>query len=660
MLPFVKVDGTCPPCGRLAKLPPIEGFPVRVCGGKLMGCPLTKLAESELKASVERLFDEGGSADQGDSTTWGGQGTGTMVVKGVKIIAAEDVTAKKPKHPSKKRQAVTDASGSSNSPKKLRGNYGTSSGVATSGKSPSVLIELLASSMLNVEGGVTAMATLPMVTSSVSAIPEHKSGTLVDSITGMNLRTIGASQRFFISLDSSYHSGANASGAEDDSIIRSAAVPPVMTNAVVTSHAATAPSVLETDKIFQWALGSWMLRPCTKFLFHDGILSTVLVRGKGWSLSEQADLLKARDDEIENLKAWLLLKETKAAKAAHLCCQVSAAEAIEKIHTNEIDSLKQRNVALENETESLDGKVAELQSLVSTKDLELKDLNVAVHALETTCSGLYDQVSGYERLKEQIEEFQDVQINIVNDKEYLSALGVAISHSTKKGMQDGLSANINHDFPLLAELKSHKNASVKDIMNFLRLEGPLADAPGMNDLVKRIKENVAAKRSAFIGTDDPDNAQGNGQGNVVSFPTVKFEKEELDTTPKRMPISVGVTAFVPYVSEKGVSSLLDLIVVRCAKLVNAILLRAPVFFVFTYGTYLIENVLKPLVNSLPSGFVRISPAPEPSVQDDPFVNKVYSSESSSSTSMAVSGSSSSRCSTMKSARICPLTNTLGL
>nr|GEW02384.1 hypothetical protein [Tanacetum cinerariifolium] len=41
---FRNVDGKCPPYGRLAKLPLIDGFPVRVCGGKPMGCPLTKLA----------------------------------------------------------------------------------------------------------------------------------------------------------------------------------------------------------------------------------------------------------------------------------------------------------------------------------------------------------------------------------------------------------------------------------------------------------------------------------------------------------------------------------------------------------------------------------------------------------------------------------------
>nr|GEX61233.1 hypothetical protein [Tanacetum cinerariifolium] len=94
------------------------------------------------------------------------------------------------------------------------------------------------------------------------------------------------------------------------------------------------------------------------------------------------------------------------------------------------------------------------------------------------------------------------------------------------------------DFPLLAELKSHKNASVEDIMNLLQLEGPLADAPGMNDLqrnvdqlmllvhqsedqvvmgetslsfvlsvthsrVERIRENVAAMRPALIGVWTP-------------------------------------------------------------------------------------------------------------------------------------------------------------
>ncbi|GJY13126.1 hypothetical protein Tco_0382435 [Tanacetum coccineum] len=87
---------------------------------------------------------------------------------------------------------------------------------------------------------------------------------------------------------------------------------------------------------------------------------------------------------------------------------------------------------------------------------------------------------------------------------------------------------------LLSELKSHKDASVETIMNLLRLESPLVDAPGMSDLqpdvdqlmvpihrsedqavlgstslsfalsvshdrVERIRKNIAEHRSALTG-----------------------------------------------------------------------------------------------------------------------------------------------------------------
>nr|GFA13045.1 hypothetical protein [Tanacetum cinerariifolium] len=74
------------------------------------------------------------------------------------------------------------------------------------------------------------------------------------------------------------------------------------------------------------------------------------------------------------------------------------------------------------------------------------------------------------------------------------ALGAAISRSIEKGMQD--EADFNYalqelrelDYPLIAELKSHKDASVEDIMNLLRLEGRLADAPAMGDLQPDIEQ----------------------------------------------------------------------------------------------------------------------------------------------------------------------------
>nr|GEU82208.1 nonaspanin [Tanacetum cinerariifolium] len=163
-------------------------------------------------------------------------------------------------------------------------------------------------------------------------------------------------------------------------------------------------------------------------------------------------------------------------------------------------------------------------------------------------------------------------VKCLNSQEYLSALGAAISRAIEKGMQDRLSADIDHgkagrsladvvaynpaaeadynftlqrlrevDFPLLAELKSHKNASVMDIMNLLRLDGPLANALGMNDLQPNVDQlSLLVHRSedqVVLGTDGPKDAQGNGQGNVAFFPTIEFEKEELDTTPERDPPS---------------------------------------------------------------------------------------------------------------------------
>ncbi|GJX83442.1 gypsy type transposase [Tanacetum coccineum] len=650
-------------------------------------------ADSELEASVERLFDESGGADQGDSAGGGGQETEAEIVAGVRFVDEENVAAERPKRPQKKRQAATDAS----------------------------------------------LATLPFVTSSVSATPEHKSGVPADSITGLNLRTIGASERFVISSDSSHHSSTNVPGSEGDSFIRSAVVPPVMTEAVITTHVASIPSAPAPEP------GTKVVTPVHASMFHDSnstgtnlyevfilfwnipndslldnldasrefidhlappvlfaqirdmyyeelftefsvgtarqaCLSAEVRMRTEYCLSErrrlesecekQAILLKSRDEEVENIKAQLLLKEAEAAEAIRLRTQVSAFEAGEKVHVDELNTLKQKNVALEDEKSSLNGKVAELQSLVSVKDRELKDVDVTVtslksqndgladqvRALETTCSGLHERLSGYENLTERLEEFQNAELKVMNERvekldadlaemachleekfyphllttisdqrwllthglklvlikclnspEYPTALGAAISRSIEKGMQDGITAGINHgrtgrrladivaynpsveedfnsalqeirevDFHLLSELKSHKDASIEDVMNLLRLEGPLADAPGMDSLqpdveqlripiyssedqvvlgvtslsfslgisysrVERIRANIAAERSALldlsttfasassippifvedyeiIHADGQENFQGNVQGNAaISF-----------------------------------------------------------------------------------------------------------------------------------------------
>ncbi|GJX90136.1 hypothetical protein Tco_0343462 [Tanacetum coccineum] len=660
-------------------------------------------AKSELEANVDKLFDEGGGADQGDSATGGSKDAEIEPVMTFEDTAT--VTAERPKRHRKKRPTVADASGSSHPPKKLRGDHGASSRVATGGKSSSVVRELLASSLLNVKAGVEAVATLPFVTSSVSATPERKDDNPTDSVTKANLRTIGPAKRFVISPDSSHHSSTNAFGAEVAFVIRSVVPPPVITEVVITAATAGIPSAPvpeisakvntsvhastfhDSDSVGtvkpdvvgpshlpgkELSLGSREIRDIDyEQLFTEFNVGTarqvclnaeVRMRTE-YCLSErkrlelecvnQANLLKDKDDEVERLKAQLLLKEAEVTETIRLCAQ-----------------------------NSLDGKVTELQSSVSTKDLKLKDLNVAlsslqfqnyrlvdqVHALEATCSGLRERLSGYKNLTERLEEFQDAQLKVFNDKvakldaniadmachleekfyphllttisgrrwllthglklvlvkclnssEFLTTLGDAISRAIEKGMQDGLTAGINHgregrsltevaayntsteanfnsalqelreiDFPLLAELKSHKDINVEDIMNLIHLEGPLADAPGMGDLqpdieqlkvpihrsedqvvlgetslsfalsgshsrVGQIRANIVEEQSALLDVwtplsepfsiplitvddyeivhaDGQESSQGNVQGDAV---TVEFEKEDLDTTPER-------------------------------------------------------------------------------------------------------------------------------
>ncbi|GJY43374.1 hypothetical protein Tco_0431587 [Tanacetum coccineum] len=478
---------------------------------------------------------------------------------------------------------------------------------------------LLVRAVLNVEVRGEPILTLPFVTSFVSATPERENENPADSMTGPNLRTISAPQRFIISSDSSHHSGANIAEAEVDSIVMSS-TPIIATVVTVTVDvAASAKETPVRPSLFSAGSSSVGGTDSTPGGFSDvsgsdfliGGIRTVVepdfdlqkffasIRGmehdqlftefnvgaaRQVSLSvkvrmrveynikekrklravvEEKDiLLKAKVEEVDSLKAQLLVKEAEATEAICLRTEASKFEVVEKSLRDEVESLKERNTTLEKEKSMLDVRVSDLAATVKVKEQEATDSDAMVHALEVTCSSLRDQILTYERLKEQFEEFQDVQMRMVGDKlaklevdlsemtlhfeekfyphllttitdrrwllthglklfltkclnssEYLSALGAAISRAIEKGMQDGLAAGIEHgahgrsledlvaynpsaeedynaalqelrslDFSLLAELKSHKDASVETIMNLLRLESPLVDAPGMSDL----------------------------------------------------------------------------------------------------------------------------------------------------------------------------------
>ncbi|GJR20712.1 hypothetical protein Tco_0969239 [Tanacetum coccineum] len=294
------------------------------------------------------------------------------------------------------------------------------------------------------------------------------------------------------------------------------------------------------------------------------------------------ELLKAKDGEIKDLKAQLLLRETEAAEATRLRAWTSNLEAVEKSLRDEVNALKERNTILEKERNALDVKAIDLEALVVSKEHDLTNLNAQltsvksqndnlvdrVYELETSSAELQEKVTVYDNCVEQLEKFQDDRMKVAIDKfdklytdfvemtlhledkfyprllttifghrwlltygmelaivkclnspKYLSALGTAIGKSIEKGMQDGLAAGITHgkegrvltdvaahnpfaevdyisalqqlqnvNFPLLAELRSKKDASVETLMDTLRLEGPVAEKLGLNELQPNVDQ----------------------------------------------------------------------------------------------------------------------------------------------------------------------------
>ncbi|GJV14572.1 hypothetical protein Tco_1359895 [Tanacetum coccineum] len=154
-----------------------------------------------------------------------------------------------------------------------------------------------------------------------------------------------------------------------------------------------------------------------------------------------------------------------------------------------------------------------------------------------------------------------VIVKCLNSSEYLIALGAAISHSIEKVMQDGLAAGINHgragrsladivaynpsaeadfnstlqelrevDFRLLANLKSHKDASIEDVMNLLRLEIPLADAPGMDSLqpdIEQLKVPIHSTSISVPGATGTTMALSTTFASAISIPPISVEDYEI-------------------------------------------------------------------------------------------------------------------------------------
>ncbi|GJW92404.1 hypothetical protein Tco_0169957 [Tanacetum coccineum] len=119
-------------------------------------------------------------------------------------VVAEDVIPLRSRQ--RKRKTIVDAGEPSRLAKKLRDDYRAPGGPSVAGKSRFAVQRLFSRAILNAEVRGEPIPTLPFVTSSVTATPEHEDEHPADSVTGLNLQTISAPQRFVIYLDSSHHS----------------------------------------------------------------------------------------------------------------------------------------------------------------------------------------------------------------------------------------------------------------------------------------------------------------------------------------------------------------------------------------------------------------------------------------------------------------------
>ncbi|GJS04667.1 hypothetical protein Tco_0321175 [Tanacetum coccineum] len=181
-------------------------------------------AESELEASVDKLFDEGGSGTHHTNRY------APLVPLGKVLIFSKyygrlntDVEDVAPLQPMQKEKGKIASPGSARS------------WVCLSGP------RLFAGAVQNAKVRGEPIPTLPFVTSSVSVTPEREGEHHIDSEA--NLQTFGPASRFVISSDSSRHSSANFAKAEVDSLIKSSA--PIMTTTTTMTATVDATTILK-------------------------------------------------------------------------------------------------------------------------------------------------------------------------------------------------------------------------------------------------------------------------------------------------------------------------------------------------------------------------------------------------------------------------------
>ncbi|GJX29572.1 hypothetical protein Tco_0237651 [Tanacetum coccineum] len=495
---------------------------------------------------------------------------------------------------------------------KLRADHGTSgAGASTGGKSVTALQGLLERNTLPVEVGITAVATLPFITSSVSLTPERDGGGRTDSVTGLNLRTQHPAERFVVLSDSPCHSSSNVADAEVSFVVKSlVSEPPIMTVAIATMVVADTSSILVprvggepvhasifADSTSAGTVGPDIAGPSqpagtelsadTFYVSQDMDSETLhQIYVPKWNVVNKSALdgpdlfaefnvRAARQTCLgAEVRMWLEHElrgrekfEGKYAMQANLLkerdAEIATVEAAEAARVSELDGLKERNAALKEQVAALESavvikdtelvssnaQIAKLTQVLSNFQLSCDELSIKdaslesekdklidqVFMLETTCSELRDEVSGYKLFKEQIEAVHDEQVKVLSykvagldadlmgmalhlDEEFyprflttiaglrwilgrglklvvMKSAGIdygkagkglanvaAYDPSTEAHFVSAMNALRVVDFPLFAQLAFKKDASITDIIGLLNLEGPAAETPEAEQL----------------------------------------------------------------------------------------------------------------------------------------------------------------------------------
>ncbi|GJZ19693.1 hypothetical protein Tco_0556283 [Tanacetum coccineum] len=403
-------------------------------------------AESQLEASVEKLFNEGGSGnqtEQGDSAG-GGQDANIQPVVKAADTAVEDVALVQPRRQGKRKYVIVDTGGASHPPKKLRKDHRTPSETSVGGKSMSAIKRLLAGAVLNVEVGVAAIPTLPFVTTSVSTTPERESEDHTDSVAELNLHTIGAPRRSFVPImttvttitltvdptsvakeklvePSSFCAGSSSAGGTDPttgvfsdltgsdfliSAIRTVINPDTNLQKMVDEFAPlkffASVRGMKHDQLFtEFNIGAacqMSLSAEVRMRAEYNVKEKMRLKSV---VDRQTELLKVREGEIENLKAQLLLREAEDAEAIRLRAEASNFEAVTE---------------LEASAASKERELTNLNAMVTSVKSQNDNLADRVHELEISFSKLQEKVTVYENCMDQLGKFQDDRMKIVNDK----------------------------------------------------------------------------------------------------------------------------------------------------------------------------------------------------------------------------------------------------